>query len=87
MLRRVTALGEPPRHDRGASLSLHVLAAAASSADNSAILVVAVIAPAVYLASVWINPSAPCRWCKGSPKTYGGSRFAARPFPRDYDLR
>ncbi|MHA6780472.1 hypothetical protein ACVGOW_05640 [Pseudonocardia saturnea] len=52
-------------------MSLHVLTAAANDSDNSAVLVVALIALAVYLTSVWFNPFAPCRWCKGSPKTSG----------------
>ncbi|MDN5933895.1 MAG: hypothetical protein L0I24_22955, partial [Pseudonocardia sp.] len=69
-LRRVTAI-EDVTVPGGTLVSLHVLAAAASGADNSALLVVALIALAVYLASVWFNPFAPCRRCKGSPKTYG----------------
>jgi hypothetical protein len=61
-------------------MSLHVLAAAATESGNTAILVVALIALAVYLTSVWINPFAPCRWCKGTPKTTGSL------FPRAFDL-
>lgn len=59
-------------------MSLHALVATGSG--NSALVVVALIALAGYLLSVWINPFAPCRWCKGTPKTTGTI------FTRAFDL-
>lgn len=52
-------------------VSPNVIAAASGAGNGSALLVVALILLGGYLLSVWINPFAPCRWCKGTPKTYG----------------
>lgn len=61
-------------------MSLHVLAAAPPASGGVTMLLVALGLLAVYLLSVWINPFAPCRRCKGSPRTHGSL------FTKAYDV-
>jgi hypothetical protein len=74
MLRRVTAIRGPALDITvsGETLvSIQLLTASANDVDPSGLLIVLLVALAVYLISVWRNPFAPCRWCNGKPKTTG----------------
>ncbi|MDN5747417.1 MAG: hypothetical protein L0H64_02640 [Pseudonocardia sp.] len=52
-------------------MSLLVLGAAAPASGSSSLALLLIAIGAIYLVSVWINPFAPCRACKGTPKSFG----------------
>ena len=61
-------------------MSLLIWGAAAPASGTSTLVLLAVIFAAIYLLSVWFYPFAPCRVCRGTPKSAGWL------FPRTFDL-